>query len=119
MAAPIFGTLHTFFRMWPDDAVQTLIRRRRLYHPIFATTRQNEQTAYWTRISQDVMAAHPGLSVTADQCRNKWNSLRSGYENLVRLDNGNPEGFPTRTPSMHDERFFDELSDEFWLTGRK
>ena len=78
MAAPIFGSLSTFFRMWLDDTVQTLIRRRRLYHPIFATTRIYKQTAYWIRISQDVMATHPGLSVTTDQCRNKWNSLKLG-----------------------------------------
>ncbi|GBC46940.2 hypothetical protein GLOIN_2v1815051 [Rhizophagus irregularis DAOM 181602=DAOM 197198] len=47
--------------------------------------------------------------------RTKWNSLKSGYENLKRLLNGNPEGFPTHTPTLHDEHFHEELSDEFWL----
>ncbi|GBC31881.2 hypothetical protein GLOIN_2v1789989 [Rhizophagus irregularis DAOM 181602=DAOM 197198] len=37
-----------------------------------------------------------------------------GYENLERLINRNPEGYPTRTPTLHDERFHQELSDEFW-----
>jgi hypothetical protein len=33
--------------------------------------------------------------------------------------NGNPQDFPTRTPTLHDEGFHEELSDEFWLTERK
>ncbi|POG58738.1 hypothetical protein GLOIN_2v1789989 [Rhizophagus irregularis DAOM 181602=DAOM 197198] len=32
-----------------------------------------------------------------------------------RLINRNPEGYPTRTPTLHDERFHQELSDEFWI----
>ncbi|GET53305.1 hypothetical protein GLOIN_2v1766080 [Rhizophagus irregularis DAOM 181602=DAOM 197198] len=43
-----------------------------------------------------------------------WN--QSGYENLKRLLNENPEGFSTHTPTLHDEYFHEELSDEFWLT---
>jgi hypothetical protein len=27
-------------------------------------------------------------------------------------------GFPTRTPTLHDERFHEELSDEFWMLER-
>ncbi|UZO02102.1 uncharacterized protein OCT59_020598 [Rhizophagus irregularis] len=53
-------------------------------------------------------------SPTRKQCREKWNALKSGYENLERLINRNPEGYPTRTPTLHDERFHQELSDEFW-----
>ncbi|GET56947.1 hypothetical protein GLOIN_2v1789989 [Rhizophagus irregularis DAOM 181602=DAOM 197198] len=73
---------------WPNDAALTLIQRRRAYQPLFTTTRK--------------------------QCREKWNALKSGYENLERLINRNPEGYPTRTLTLHDERFHQELSDEFW-----
>ncbi|GET50691.1 hypothetical protein GLOIN_2v1789989 [Rhizophagus irregularis DAOM 181602=DAOM 197198] len=73
---------------WPDDAALTLIQRRRAYQPLLTTMRK--------------------------QCREKWNALKSGYENLERLINRNPEGYPTRTPTLHDERFHQELSDEFW-----
>ncbi|GET52109.1 hypothetical protein GLOIN_2v1789989 [Rhizophagus irregularis DAOM 181602=DAOM 197198] len=76
---------------WPDNATLTLIQRRRAYQPLFTTTRP-----------------------TRKQCREKWNALKSGYENLERLINRNPEGYPTRTPTLHDERFHQELSDEFW-----
>ncbi|CAB4374191.1 unnamed protein product [Rhizophagus irregularis] len=76
---------------WPDDAALTLIQRRRAYQPLFTTTRP-----------------------TRKQCREKWNALKSGYENLERLINRNPEGYPTCTPTLHDERFHQELSDEFW-----
>ncbi|RGB38589.1 hypothetical protein C1646_755557 [Rhizophagus diaphanus] len=40
-----------------------------------------------------------------DQCRNKWNTLKSEYENLERLLNGNLEGFLTHTQTIHDETF--------------
>ncbi|GBB94180.1 hypothetical protein RclHR1_23000001, partial [Rhizophagus clarus] len=55
------------------------------------------------------------LSLIQYRRLNKWNALKSGYENLKRLLSGNLEGFPTHTPTLHDERFHDELSDEFWL----
>ncbi|CAB4436584.1 unnamed protein product [Rhizophagus irregularis] len=76
---------------WPDDAALTLIQRRRAYQPLFTRTRP-----------------------TRKQCREKWNALKAGYENLERLINRNPDDYPTRTPSLHDERFHQELSDEFW-----
>ncbi|RGB34551.1 hypothetical protein C1646_760433 [Rhizophagus diaphanus] len=40
---------------------------------------------------------------TRKQCREKWNALKSGYENLERLINKNPEEYPTRTPTLHEE----------------
>ncbi|GET54285.1 hypothetical protein GLOIN_2v1790940 [Rhizophagus irregularis DAOM 181602=DAOM 197198] len=70
---------------WPDNAALTLIQHHRAYQPLFTTTRK------------------------------KWNALKAGYENLERLINRNPDDYPsTRTPSLHDERFYQELSDEFW-----
>lgn len=44
------------------------------------------------------------------QCRNKWNALKSGYENLKKLLDENPEDLPTYTPTLHDEHFHDEFS---------
>jgi len=35
--------------------------------------------------------------------QNKMDALKSGYENLERLLNGNPERFP-RIPTLHDQR---------------
>ncbi|GBB95040.1 hypothetical protein RclHR1_24650002 [Rhizophagus clarus] len=32
---------------------------------------------------------------------------------------GTLDEFPVHTPTLHDERFYNELSDEFWLTERK
>ncbi|CAB4376074.1 unnamed protein product [Rhizophagus irregularis] len=76
---------------WPDDAALTLIQRRRAYQLLFTTTRP-----------------------TRKQCREKWNALKVRYENLERLINRNPDDYPTCTPSLHDKRFHQELSDEFW-----
>ncbi|UZO10946.1 uncharacterized protein OCT59_002523 [Rhizophagus irregularis] len=55
---------------WPDDAALTLIQRRRAYQPLFTTTRP-----------------------TRKQCREKWNALKAGYENLERLINRNPDDY--------------------------
>jgi len=103
---------------WPDDAVGALIEYRRVSQNFFATSRINEQGQRWNRIAQQINNDYPNFAPTRDQCRNKWNAMKSGYENLSRLMNGNPEGFPTHRPTLHDERFHGELSDEFWLTER-
>src|SRR2546429_1933302 len=100
---------------WPEDATLILIRRRRLYQAMFASSRVQDQGTYWRNISQDIALAH-NFAPTLKQCRNKWNSLKSGYENLACLIAGNPHRYPTQTPTMHDETFYDKLSDEFWLT---
>lgn len=104
-------------REWPLDATEGLIRRRRHYQENFRTTRIQRQGDLWQRISNYIYNTY-NLNVTSTQCRTKWNSLVAGYENLKRLLNDNPEGFRTTTPSFYDQRFHDELSDEFWyITG--
>lgn len=107
-----------FVNQWPDDAALTLIRCRRRYQDLFSSSRIRDQSAFWTNISQHITTAHPNFAPTSVQCRNKWNSLKSGYENLKRLISGNPDRYTTRAPTMHDEQFHSELSDEFWLTLR-
>lgn len=104
-----------FYIQWPDDATLTLIQERRLYQQVFNLTPIHQQKRLWTIISQNINNDHPAFAPTKKQCRNKWNSLKSGYENLKRLLDGNPEGFPTHRPTHHDEHFHEELSDEFWL----
>ena len=76
---------------WPEDATLTLIRCRRLYQAMFASSRVRDQGAYWGTISRDIARAH-NFAPTLEQCRNKWNALKSGYENLARLIAGNPIG---------------------------
>src|SRR6266516_5232280 len=74
---------------WSEDATLTLIRRRRLYQAMFASSRVQDQGTYWRNISQDIALVH-NFAPTLEQCRNKWNSLKSGYENLARLIASNP-----------------------------
>jgi hypothetical protein len=107
-----------FFIQWPNNAALTLIRRRRLHQREFIETPMHSQRRIWRAISQEINQA-TNFAPTSKQCRTKWNALKSGYENMKRLLNGNPEGYPTRTPTLHDERFHEELSDEFWTTERK
>lgn len=110
--------LVNFYIQWPNDATLSLIQYRRIYQNVFSTTRIHEQKRLWNQISQEINNDHPNFAPTKEQCRNKWNALKSGYENLKRLLDGNPEGFPTHTPTIHDEHFHQELSDEFWLAER-
>jgi hypothetical protein len=110
--------LPNFYMQWPDDATQTLIDRRRAHQYEFSTTSVHAQKRIWRRISREITNNHPTFAPTRRQCRTKWNALKSGYENLKRLSNGNPEDLPTRTPTLHDERFHEALSDEFWLVER-
>ena len=56
-----------------------------------------------------------GLVVTPNQCRTKWNSLKRGYENLIRIMNDNRRGYPLSNPNSFDEACFGEMSDEFWV----
>ena len=107
--------LNTRALQWPNDATLSLIQYRRLYQRFFCTIAIHDQKVIWNYISQNINNDHQKFAPTKRQCRNKWNALKSGYENLKRLLSRNPEGFPTHTPTLHDERFHDELSDEFWL----
>lgn len=103
---------------WPNGAALLLIQYRRSFQDVFGRTSIHSQGPIWDQISQNINNDYPNFAPTATQCRNKWNSLKSGYENLKRLLGGNPEGFPTHRPNLHDERFYEELTDEFWLVER-
>ena len=103
----------TNLREWPLDVTEDLIRRRRFYKEEFYTTRLRDQAEFWFRISLFIYNTY-FLDVSVAQCRQKWNALVSGYENLKRLINDNPEGYRTFTPSFYDQHFYNEMSDEFW-----
>src|ERR1700722_8252013 len=116
--AHLNARLANFYVQWPDDATRTLIECRQVAQPNFCSTPIHSQKRLWRVITRDINNTHAVFAPTRRQCRNKWNALKSGYENLKRLLNGNPDGFPTHTPTLHDERFHEELSDEFWLVER-
>ena len=141
---PLHANLATFYIQWPEDAVISLITHRRRYQPLFVMSRISEQTPLWTLIAQKIGRDHPNFAPTPTQClifsysinrlsifitnhiliyifihflgRNKWNALRSGFMNMERLLIDNPDGFSTRTPTMHDEQFHELLTDQFWLS---
>ena len=114
--AQLNAAVVNFFTQWPDDATLTLIQNRRQYQHDFSRTRIHDQKRLWRRIARNINNAHPNFAPRRRQCKSKWNALKSGYENLKRLQpGGNPEGFPTHRTSFHDEHFHKELSDEFWL----
>lgn len=94
----------------------SLIRRRRYYHDQFNETHLQTQGTLWQLISDIYIYNNYDLNVMTAQCRTKRNTLVVGYENLKRLLNDNPERYQTYTPSFYDQRFHNELSDEFWYT---
>ncbi|GET52595.1 hypothetical protein GLOIN_2v1789989 [Rhizophagus irregularis DAOM 181602=DAOM 197198] len=77
---------------WPDDAALTLIQRRQTYQPLFTTTRLHDQKQLWRGIARDIRNNHT-FRPTRKQCREKWNALKAGYENLERLINRNPDDY--------------------------
>ena len=108
--------LVNFYIQWPKEATLSLIQYRRLYQTNFSMTPIHDQKQLWSQIFQGINDGHPDFTQSKQQCQNKWNSLKSEYKNLKRLLDGNPFRFPTHTPTIHDEYFHEELSDEFWLT---
>jgi Myb/SANT-like DNA-binding domain len=117
MAAPVINPNHidtNNLREWPLDATEGLIRRRFYYKEEFFARRVRDQAELWVRISNHIYNTY-FINVTAAQCRQKWNSLVYGYENLKRLNNDNPDGFRTYCPSYYDRFFYHEMSGEFWI----
>jgi hypothetical protein len=61
--AALQGNPINFLRQWPNDAALTLIRARREFQPLFATSSREQQRGYWAQISQLVNLAHPNYLV--------------------------------------------------------
>jgi hypothetical protein len=95
-----------YMRQWTMNATEALIRLRRRYNDRFRT---EEHGPIWTRISERIGALE-NFIVTGNQCKNKWNALKLGYENLKRIMDGNPDGFPVHSPNNFDQRFYGDLS---------
>lgn len=102
-----------YFRRWNNDATLTLIRRRRHYNNRFNS---EDHDPLWDRISRQIGQIN-NLIVSGNQCKAKWNALKNGYENLKRILQGNPDGYPVHHPNSYDRQFYGELSDEFWVTN--
>ena len=103
-----------YIRQWTMGATQSLIRFRRHYNDRFRT---EEHGPLWNRIAQRIGGLENVL-VSGNQCKSKWNALKIGYENLKRILEGNPDGFPVHSPNNYDRRFHGELADEFWVDNR-
>ena len=102
-----------FINHWTNEATLTLIRRRRHYNERF---RIEENNALWHRIAVQIGTIN-NFVVTGNQCKSKWNNLKRGYENLKRILDGNPDGYPVHSPNHYDEQFYGELADEFWINN--
>ncbi|CAB4378846.1 unnamed protein product [Rhizophagus irregularis] len=96
MAALNLNAILPVYIQWPDDAALILIQRRRAYQPLFTTMRLYDQKQLWRGIARDIRNNHT-FRPTRKQCREKWNALKAGYENLERLINRNPDDYPTCT----------------------
>lgn len=96
---------------WSIPAAIQLIRERRNAHHVFLTSRNH--TAAWNLIATNIFTTI-GFACTSDQCRSKWNSLKRGFENLLRIYGDNPEDFPLDSPNTFDHACFTEMSDQFW-----
>ena len=96
---------------WSLPAALQLIIERRNVHNTFCTSRNH--TAAWNQVANNIFMATEFVC-TADQCRNKWNALKRGYENMARLYAENPQNLPLASPNNFDQTCFTVMSDEFW-----
>jgi len=100
--------------LWTAQATIQLIRERRILHNRFDRAPNRSHAQLWTLITNRVLAA-TGFAATALQCRVKWNALKRGFENIMRIVNNNPQGFPLRSPNSFDIGCFPEMNDQFWV----
>jgi len=99
---------------WTTNAAIQLIRERRNVHDQFDRLANNRQVYLWNLISTRIRVA-TGFVATGAQCRTKWNALKRGFENSLRIITENPQRLPTRSPNNFDRDCFNEMSDQFWL----
>jgi len=99
---------------WTINSSIQLIRERRNANSQFVQLRNSGHHAVWSSIANNIFNT-TGLVVTPNQYRTKWNSLKRGYENLIRIMSDNRRGYPLSSPNSFDEACFGEMSDEFWV----
>src|ERR1043165_3648394 len=73
---------------WTINSSIQLIRERRNVNSQFVQLRNSGHHTVWSSIANNIFNT-TGLVVTPNQCRTKWNSLKRGYENLLRIMNDN------------------------------
>jgi hypothetical protein len=99
---------------WTLAATIALIRQRRNAQQHFEWAANNQHAGLWAPIAAAI-GVMTGFVVTVPQCQHKWNALKRGYENAIRIVNGNPNNFPLNSPNRYDRECFNEMSDEFWM----
>ena len=103
---------------WSINAALQLIRERRNLHGQFDRLANRHHNRAWTLIANRVFAV-TGFTAMPQQCRTKWRALKRGYENLIRIMEGNEDDFPIESPNSFDRACFDEMNDEFWMVTGK
>jgi len=97
---------------WTINSSIQLIRERRNANSQFVQLRNSGHHAVWNSIANNIFNT-TGLVITPNQCRTKWNSLKRGYENLIKIMSNNRRGYPLSSPNSFDEACFGEMNDEF------
>src|SRR2546429_9261814 len=100
---------------WTINSSIQLIRERRNANSQFAQLRNSAHHAVWSSIANNIFMA-TGLVITPNQCHTKWNSLKRGYKNLIRIMNDNRRGYPLSSP--RSEEHTSELQSRLHLVCR-
>src|SRR3954463_15228258 len=90
---------------WTINSSIQLIRECRNANSQFVQLRNSAHHAVWSSIANNIFST-TGLVVTLNQCRTKWNSLKRGCENLIRIMSDNRRGYPLSNPNSFDEACF-------------
>src|SRR5205823_15126362 len=93
---------------WTINSSIQLIRERKNANSQFVQLRNSGHHAVWSSIANNIFNT-TGLVVTLNQCRTKWNSLKRGYENLIRITIDNRRGYPLSRPNSFDEAWLREM----------
>src|SRR5439155_2740324 len=87
---------------WTINSSIQLIRECRNANSQFVQLRNSGHHAVWSSIANNIFTA-TDLVVTPNQCHTKWNSLKRGYKNLIRIINDNRRGYPLSSPNSFDK----------------
>src|SRR5436190_22801833 len=92
---------------WTINSSIQLICERRKVNSQFVQLRNSGHHAVWSSIANNIFNT-TGLVVIPNQCYTKWNSVKRGYENLIRIMNANRWGFHIRSLYSFDIACFVE-----------
>src|SRR2546430_1279950 len=73
---------------WTINSSIQLICEHRNVNSQFVQLRNSGHHAVWSSIANNIFNT-TGLVITPNQCHTKWNSLKRGYENLIRIISDN------------------------------